>query len=446
MALPTFTVCHAALSSMRSKTIQSGPASGLATGLQSARHWERVCSPLAYTSMMCRSLPALLSASLSLSACFTPDENGRERDSWSAGAPAETTGAQQQSQSSTAVEQDESSTGSAGTSGPKDDQSATGEASNTGEPDQDAAWDQFVDARSAYLSALAVPIASCLDSGGSNNPAFDRCGEWTQHVQALYAMHALTRLTGDPKYVQAVAGTFDADDLENERTMLDEGDNIPKRPYGHGWLLALAVERERTVGDTDLRPLANDAAANVQVWLGERSVGQLQGFANHPGNRNLSWALLNLHRYADWTNDGPLRDFAREYALDFVLSPSAVDACSPQVDAETSQGVFSPCNIRFMLALEVDALEQWLPEQIDAEYANTPGNTPDALATARTFGRAWGLWSLYQATDDTMWRDAYVDHINAPIAQAEHWETSDWLPQLAIYAIAMSYPETWPET
>ena len=54
--------------------------------------------------------------------------------------------------------------------------------------------------------------------------------------------------------------------------------------------------------------------------------------------------------------------------------------------------------------------------------------------------RAWGLWSVYRATGDVRWLEAYDQHVEASLALHPIWvhdrrSYTHWVPQFTLYAL-----------
>jgi hypothetical protein len=63
---------------------------------------------------------------------------------------------------------------------------------------REAAWQRFLAGRDDALRALAAPIVGCVARDDTEHPVFDGCIDWHSSVHATYALHAVSRHTGDP--------------------------------------------------------------------------------------------------------------------------------------------------------------------------------------------------------------------------------------------------------
>jgi hypothetical protein len=315
----------------------------------------------------------------------------------------------------------------------------------------DARWQAFVDRRESWLYALSEPILACVDEHDTEHPAFHGCIDWHSAVHATWALHALHRMTGEPAYLAAANAVLDPVGLAGE---LDDigNDNLPfvELMYGRAWFLLLARERELALGDqpgaTDLRPHAELIADQLEGFFSGLSPAQLEDFIAADDYFNASWALLNLHRWAAHVGDSARTEWIELLVTDVVM-PSA---CPLTDELDFTDDFFPPCLHRAMLVLSVLPPAQtsdWLTAELPAagEFDLEPLCDPSpAHVAGLNFSRAWGLWSLWQASGDTHYRDLYVEHVVTHVAQPTHWADdywahSHWIAQFGVHAIWLSW-------
>ncbi|MCA9658141.1 MAG: DUF2891 family protein [Myxococcales bacterium] len=349
----------------------------------------------------------------------------------------------------TATEGTSASTGATSSATETGTTTGDGESSSTTAVD-DPAWDAFVDARASYLEALAAPIVACIQQEDTAHPAFHGCIDWHSAVHASYALLALYRLTGEPSYLELVDATLDPEALAGELADVEGGELPQEIPYGYAWFLTLAREREAASGDLDLVPLAGAIAGQLREWALSRSPQQLLAGGLADDYQNLSWALLNLHRWALHTGDDALRLEMEALAGEVLLDPVFDEMCPLSQEESDADDFFPPCLhrayalVELLPAADVDA---WLAGYLPDDLTLTPIVDPSAAHIAGlNFSRAWGLWALYRQTGDTAWRARYVDHVVTHVEQPaywaeDYWKYSHWVAQFGVYAIALSYDE-----
>jgi len=306
-------------------------------------------------------------------------------------------------------------------------------------------WSAFVGARETYLRDLADPIEACVTRHDTTQPLFHGCDDWHSAVHGTWALLALTRLTGDPTYTAIVDELLEPSLLAAELDRLETTGIEYEIPYGYAWFLRLARERA-AAGRDDLVPLAAEVAADLEAFLLARTPSQIEAGVQAPEYGNLSWAALNLYQYAVAAGDGARAQMALDFARRELLPWDA--ACPLEREATFTSQFFPPCLHRALALLAILPPEEaadWLAAFVPADLLLAPLTVPTTAHSAGLdFSRAWGLWSLYQATGDVAYLQLYLDHVETWIALPEFWaesydEYAHWVPQFGVYAIARSF-------
>ena len=312
----------------------------------------------------------------------------------------------------------------------------------------DPIWDGFVDERDEHLAALAVPIADCVSRTDTLWPVFSGCYDWHSSVHGNYALHAVTRLTGDPSYRELAEVKLTADGLQQELDNLADGTLDPQElPYGYAWFLALARERERAGAD-DLVPLAEEVADRLEAHLQGLAPMSWDSRVVAAQYRNVSWEILNLWAWAEWTGDAERAAWVVDLVRDELVPRS--DLCPLTDEPGYVSEFFPPCLHLARTVLTVLPPQEagdWAAEHVPSDLELLPlVEFPTAHPAGLNFSRAWGLWTLWEATGDLRWRDRYVDHVLTHVEQPEYWADdylyyAHWVAQFGVYAIALSYGE-----
>lgn len=332
--------------------------------------------------------------------------------------------------------------GSGGTTG-----ETTGETTG-GTTGVDPVWADFEAQREQLLETLAPPILSCIANKDTNHPVWNGCIDWHSSVHATYALHAIYRHTGDASYLQAAEAKMTPAGLMAELANVQQGAYPQEVPYGYAWFLVLARERERATGATDLVPLATEIAAQLRAYLAGRTPQQFQAGMLADDYLNLSWAIVNLWQWGEWTGDADL--MAEMEGL--VLEPTVVEAydglCPFEQEEADADDFFPPCLHRAL------ALSTMWPQAEAAAWLGTwlpdaPVLTPITMPAAAhigglNFSRAWGLYAGYRVTGDPALRDLYLDHLLTHIEQPQYWaedyfKYAHWVAQFGVYAISQTY-------
>jgi Protein of unknown function (DUF2891) len=312
-----------------------------------------------------------------------------------------------------------------------------------GDPDSDAKWEAFLDGREEALVALAEPILACVARDDTSQAAFDGCIDWHSAVHGHWALFTLTRLLDDPSYAEAAEVQLVEADLAIELERI-EANALGEVPYGYAWFLLLALERER-MGETDLSALGEAAANGLDAHIAGLNPTQATYAALADEYSNLSWAVLNLWRWAEAQGDTEMQVRMEAAARDLLLPLDA--ECPLDEDITDTDNFFPACLMRahaLLTVLPQDEADEWLAGVLPSPYPITPiTNIDSAHTSGLNFSRTWGLWSIYLSTGDVAWRDAVREHLDWHLQHPEYWAEnylyySHWVPQFGVYAIAQT--------
>ena len=318
------------------------------------------------------------------------------------------------------------------------------------EPDDepDPVWDAFTEDRVDYLEALSLPIADCVVQEDTDWPAFHGCIDWHSAVHATFSLHALARMLDDDSYLDLADATLDPDSVADELALLEAGTlDWDELPYGFSWFLALARERERS-GMTDLAPLGAEVAGRLEDHVFSLSPQGIEDGLLAAQYDNLSWEVLNLQAWALWVGDTQLEELLLDFVRGEVVPRAA--ACPLTAVQDNTADFFPPCLHLARLLVTVlpeDEAGDWLADNLPADFVAEPIETVPTFNAHRAglnFSRAWGLWSLYEASGDLLFRDLYIEHIETHVEMPEYWAESymsysHWVAQFGVYAITLGW-------
>lgn len=326
-------------------------------------------------------------------------------------------------------------------------------------------WERFEADRKAMLKKLSPAFVSCFARRDSlidpASPIFHGCLDWHSAVHAAYSHHVMLRRTDDDHYLDLINAQFAPRGTSlipaEEIYQRAKGVDVPltENPYGYGWFLILAKERELTTGDKDLRPMADYAAQQMVTWFDARvAAGDAQEFILDEAHPNYSFSLLNLDVWARYTKD---KDLLK--AVDRAAQPlleKTLDVLCP-IDADilpNATGFQSPCLMRLATLAHIkgDAAKAWivkrLPKDLEIEPVKEPSN---CHAGGLNFTRAFALYQLFRLTGDTEYRDNYAEliryHVGRPdlyigemyAGDPDYMCYSHWVAQVGVRAISLSY-------
>ena len=315
---------------------------------------------------------------------------------------------------------------------------------------REAAWQRFLAGRDDALRALAAPIVGCVARDDTEHPVFDGCIDWHSSVHATYALHAVSRHTGDPAYLEAAEAKLTPAGLAAELARVQQRKLPQEIPYGYAWFLTLAIERERGTGKQDLRPLAAEIRDQLRVWLAARTPEQLAAGLACDDYQNVSWAVLNLWQWARWTDDPGLAAAMVDFTARVLRDSDFVTTCPFSQEERNADDFFPPGlhGARTILTLLPGAPSAaWLAAWLPREPVLTPIDRPaTAHVSGLNFSRSWGLWSIYRATHDLAYRDLFLAHVTTHLNNPQYWAEdynryAHWVAQFGVYAISQTYED-----
>lgn len=338
-------------------------------------------------------------------------------------------------------------------------------ASASPSPKQDG-WQGFKKDRVKLLETLAPAFVSCFKRRDSLidplSPIFHGCIDWHSAVHAAYSHHVLHRRTGDEKFLQLINDQFapagvsliPAEELY-ERAKAPDEVPLTENPYGFGWFLVLARERETSLKLDDLRSMADFAAEQMTAWFDERlTSGDAESFIMNRAHPNYSWSLMNLDLWARHTGDKALRKVVERAAK--PLRAASLDAqCDLKAElTDTATGFQSPCLMRLAALAQIwgEKVASFVKQRTPANLHVDPVTEPSGChAGGLNFTRAFGLWRLYELTGDRSFRNNYAQliryHVGRPdlyegemyLGEPDYMCYSHWVAQVGVRAISLSY-------
>lgn len=338
-------------------------------------------------------------------------------------------------------------------------------AASAGESRGDT-WAAFLKDRPALLEELAPAFVSCFQRRDSLidplSPIFHGCLDWHSAVHAAYSHHVLYRRTGEESYLDLVEAQFapqgvsliPAEEVYQQAKAPDYP--LSENPYGFGWFLILAREREVATEQEDLRPMAKFAADQLVSWFEARATdGDAQQFILNTAHPNYSWSLINLDIWARYTEDKGLLAATRK-AVEPLLDESLDSLCPAKNDTNPKASGFQPaCLMRLVAVFQVkgSSADKWVAERLPKKALHIepiadPGSCHNG---GLNFTRAFALYKLYRSTGDTAYRDNYAElirfHVGRPDLYIDESYAGDpgymcyshWVAQVGVRAISLSY-------
>lgn len=339
------------------------------------------------------------------------------------------------------------------------------------ESETDRIFREFREDRTELYNKLAPPFVECFKRRDSAidplSPIFHGCLDWHSAVHAAYSHHALYRHTGAYAYMDLVeqqiapqgVSLIQAEQVYEQA----KGADLPltENPYGFGWFLILARERELATGKTDFRPMANYAANEMVKWFQARAANNdARGYILNTAHANYSWSLINLDVWARFTNDPALLTAVREASKPLLVNFSC--PLSRDQNVATPVGFQPACLMRLAAVARIwgDHVKDWVMARIPADFHIDPITeltSDECHQGGLNFTRSFALYTLFHLTGNTDYRDNYVElvryHVGRPdlyidpdyLGDPGYLCYSHWVAQIGVRSISESF-ETKPAT
>jgi len=328
-----------------------------------------------------------------------------------------------------------------------------------------SSWEFFKKQRPRLLKKLAPPFVECFARRDSLidplSPIFHGCLDWHSAVHAAYSHHVVYRRTGDEGFLTLVedqiapAGVslVPAEEVYQRAKGLDLP--LTENPYGFGWFLVLAREREQSTNKEDLRAMADHAAEQMIVWFEERlASGDARTFILNRAHPNYSWSLINLDVWARYRKDKGILAAVKKAAKP-LLDKGLDSACPVDMDqADNATGFQPACLMRLAAVAHIfgDKMKSFVSSRVPNSYRIAPIEEPSGChAGGLNFTRAFALYQLYRVTGTTGYRDNYAQLISFHVGRPDLYIDPDylgnpgylcyshWVAQVGVRAISLSY-------
>lgn len=311
-------------------------------------------------------------------------------------------------------------------------------------------WAEFEARRKELMHALAPPILSALGNDDTPSPIFHGCFDWHSAVHGVYSLYAIHRRTGDDLYLEAARQHARPELVAAELEYMRSDDlERAENPYGFAWMLALARTEELAAGTSELRPLADHAAARIAALVTTLDPDRARQLTTDDAHPNLSWALVHLAVWARHTADRELLRLASDATRTHLLDPALDEVLPLHADTGPVSEFMPPSLMRLAAVSAVlgsgarDEVDGRIPEGFRVPPVTEPET---AHAGGVNFFRAFALLHVHRATGRDELRENAAELTLYQCGRTDLWRDADydrrhWIAQIGVRVIDDSYDD-----
>ena len=291
------------------------------------------------------------------------------------------------------------------------------------------------------LRTLSAPILQCIVRHDTSDPAFHGCIDWHSAVHATFALHAISRLTGQRSYQHvaetAIGGPGAVEAAAHE---VAKGGLPQELPYGFAWALILDTETHLE-GSTEYDRLASAVSTQLLKWFNEESPQALVSLASSQEYSNSIWPMDALILWARATEHVSIITSV-EIRGRSVLTPTvAAKICDGASGAGTA-GFFAPCSLVALFAWLTGTPpdDNSILKGLASYKILEPSQMPTIHSAGLNFSRTWGDVAAYGLTDDNAWLQREQKIFRSELTLKRIWDAdypdySHWVAQFGVLTL-----------
>jgi hypothetical protein len=291
------------------------------------------------------------------------------------------------------------------------------------------------------LRTLSAPILKCIVRTDTSNPAFHACIDWHSAIHATFALHAISRLTGQQSYQdvaeKAVGGQGAVAAAAQE---VAEGGLSQELPYGFAWALILDTET-RIEGSSEYTSLANAVSKQLLEWLNAASPQALISLASSQEYANSIWPMDALLIWARTTGQMAIVTSVENRGRS-VLTPGVVAKICHSPSGAGTTGFFAPCSLvaLFTWLTGVPSDHNSILKGLARYKILEPGQMTTIHSAGLNFSRTWGDIAAYGLTGDVVWLQREQKIFKSELTLKGVWDAdypdySHWVAQFGVLTL-----------
>lgn len=289
------------------------------------------------------------------------------------------------------------------------------------------------------LNELVKPISNCLQRNDTDHPSFHGCVDWHSSVHATWALIRYRMVTGNHSYDNLIENILTPNNINIEYKNIQKNP-VFEMPYGRAWFLRMVIDYEREFNSLALKRMGDYIASTILEYYLNTHIDPYKKSYSNP-----SWALINLYQYGVHRDNNEWKNHVVKIVNESYMDPS--NKCRP-TNTSDSLGFIDVCGNWEYLVAETnvaDDFSQWLDEYTSESGMPAPITEPkDIHEKGLNFSRAWSSWYAYNKSNNTDYRDSYIDHMKVQLENIDWWSGEDysvthWVAQFGIYALTPMY-------
>jgi len=291
----------------------------------------------------------------------------------------------------------------------------------------------LIQQRVEIANRLSDAVAKCVKRQDTNHVVFSGCIDWHSSVHGHWALTAYGIATGNKKYVDIIKSRLNSVNIKREHHYLQRHKRF-EMPYGRAWFLRLAIDYEKLTGDTSLGPMADFVMESLIRHYKYNSINPRSSSYG-----SASWALINMHEYAAHRKELKDKEVIEKWIRQYFLIGSP--RC--QYDWE-GRGFMAVCTNWAWLAAKIlprNELRVWLDDFFRDSGLPKAIQAPKSIHhKGLNFSRAWGLWAIYDATEEPKYANAFAEHFRTAYYPPSDWRgeysgVGHWVAQFGMFAL-----------
>jgi hypothetical protein len=283
------------------------------------------------------------------------------------------------------------------------------------------------------INELSKIVEQCVQRRDTNHHVFYGCIDWHSSVHGNWALIYASKENN--KTPTKIFSNLNSSNIQIELELLKSIEPLHhsfEMPYGRAWFLQLARDSETMFNNYEMR----DAAKYIYNSLMEYAKSEGGDFISSRYD-NASWYFYQLYQWAEHIQNDKDKKFLKK------LVTSRISKIQNWPTLSQNTGFFEPKSLALLL-LETISGSSGLVNKIEEEI-NKDGLKPKKMPFSTShqgginYSRAWGIWALYNLTQDEKYKKSWEEHMEYMIKNINNWKDDyrqygHWVAQFGLFS------------